>query len=216
MMRIAHFDSATFFFPSSFRDSFRSILTNPPCSVRLYQAPVESDLPSKPPLDRSARLRSNIRRALDRNEDRIRERRRRVLAAAMTTSSSDAGRRLVRSYVPEPPLLRSMGSSADPRSGSENGRRSLRDTNRRIGLDDHLVTIFGERWAHLHAESNPSPLRNDLESAHNLPMAVESAFLPRHREPRPEPTYALSSIRSTQASDHVSTTSLTESIWRHN
>src|SRR5690606_6059724 len=60
--------------------------------IRLYQPPVESDIHSKPPADRAVRSRSTIRRVLDRNEDRIRERRRRVLAAAVAYNNYDARR----------------------------------------------------------------------------------------------------------------------------
>jgi len=63
--------------------------------------------------------------------------------------------------------------------------------------------MFGERWAHLHAESNPSPLRDDNnDPSPMLSMAVEPEFLTRRSQLRPEPTYALSNMRSTQAPGH--------------
>jgi hypothetical protein len=63
---------------------------------------------------------------------------------------------------------------------------------------DRIVTMFGERWAHLHAESNPSPLRDD----HNdlLTMAVEPEFLSRNRAPSAEPY--LGSYRPSQVPSH--------------
>jgi hypothetical protein len=170
----------------------------------LYQPPVESDIPSKSTADRSARSRSSIRRVLDRNEDRVRERRRRVLAAAAAYNNYDARRGPASADpAPVPPATTDITGT---RSGSEHGRRALRDANRRIGLlDDRVVTMFGERWAHLHAESNPSPLRDDNnnEPSPMLSMAVEPEFLSSRRSQlRPEPTYALSNMRSTQAPGH--------------
>ncbi|KAK4039455.1 hypothetical protein C8A01DRAFT_36583 [Parachaetomium inaequale] len=172
--------------------------------LRLYQPPVESDIPSKGTADRSARSRSSIRRVLDRNEDRVRERRRRVLAAAAAYNNYDARRGPgPADPAPVPPATTDITGT---RSGSEHGRRALRDANRRIGLlDDRVVTMFGERWAHLHAESNPSPLRDDNnDPSPMLSMAVEPEFLTRRSQLRPEPTYALSNMRSTQAPGHPS------------
>lgn len=168
--------------------------------LRLYQPPVESDIPSKAlSADRSGRARSNIRRVLDRNEDRIRERRRRVLAAY----NNYDGRRetALVDTVPAPPATT---DNTGTRSGSEHGHRALRDASRRIGLlDDRAVTMFGERWAHLHAESNPSPLRDhNNEPPSMLNMAVDVEFMTRRNRRshlRPEPPYALSNMRSTQA-----------------
>lgn len=132
----------------------------------------------------------------------MRERRRRVLAAAAAYNSFDARRGpATTDSAPVPPATT---DAAGTRSGSEHGRRALREANRRVGiLDDRVVTMFGERWAHLHAESNPSPLRDDSnDRSPMLPMAVEPEFFPRRSQLRPEPTYALSSIRSTQSPNH--------------
>lgn len=168
--------------------------------LRLYQPPVESDIPSKPPADRSGRARSNIRRVLDRNEDRIRERRRRVLAAY---NNHDARRETA--LVDTAPAPPATTDNTGTRSGSEHGHRALRDASRRLGLlGDRAVTMFGERWAHLHADPNPnpSPLRDDSnDPASILNMAVDVEFMNRRNrrsQLRPEPTYALSNIRSTQ------------------
>lgn len=173
--------------------------------IRLYQPPVESDIQSKPAAaDRSARSRSTIRRFLDRSEDRVRERRRRVLAAAAAYNSFDANRR-ERASVDGPTLLTpATTDNTGLRSGSEHGRRALREASLQTGLlDDRVVAMFGERWAHLHAEANPSPLRdNDNDPSPMLSMAVDPEFLSRRSQLRPEPTYTLSSIRSTQAPNH--------------
>ncbi|EAQ90724.1 hypothetical protein CHGG_02659 [Chaetomium globosum CBS 148.51] len=149
---------------------------------------------------RSRRARSNIRRVLDRNEDRIREHRRRVLAGYYNQDSrretTSAG------TIPAPPATT---DNTGTRSGSEHGHRALRDASRRLGLlDDRAVTMFGERWAHLHVDSNPnpSPLRDDSNDPESiLNMAVDVEFMNRHNrgsQLRLEPTYALSNIRSTQ------------------
>ena len=173
--------------------------------IRLYQPPVESDIQSKPATaaDRSARSRSTIRRVLDRNEDRVRERRRRVLAAAAAYNSFDANRRGL-ATVDATSIPPATTDADGVRSGSEHGRRALHEASRRAGiLDDRVVAMFGERWAHLHAESNPSPLRDtDNDPSPILTMAVDPEFLSRRNQLRPEPTYALSSIRSTQAANH--------------
>ncbi|KAL2143685.1 hypothetical protein VTI28DRAFT_10115 [Corynascus sepedonium] len=173
--------------------------------LRLYQAPVESDVQTKFKTDdRSARSRSSIRRALDRNEDRIRERRRRMLATAAAYNSFDARRGQSSADLgPAPPATT---DSTGTRSGSEHSRRMLRDANRRRGLfGDGTVTIFGEPWAHLHAEGGPGSLRDESHVLFPaLSMAVESDFLPPRTQSRPEPTYALSNMRSTQASGHSS------------
>ncbi len=133
----------------------------------------------------------------------MRERRRRVLAAtAAYNNIFDQNRRgpFDGSLIPPATTDRS-----GIRSGSEHARRALRDAvPARPGLlDDRLVTVFGERWAHLHAESNPAPSRDrDSEAALLASYAVEPSFLARPTQPRAEPIYALSSIRSTQSSAH--------------
>ena len=72
-------------------------------------------------------------------------------------------------------------------------------------LDERVVAMFGERWAHLHAESN-SPLRDDDDDPYEfyIParasmMAVEPEFLERRRPRIPTEPYTVSSMRSTQA-----------------
>ncbi|KAK4122295.1 hypothetical protein N657DRAFT_646979 [Parathielavia appendiculata] len=182
--------------------------------LRLYQPPVESDIQSKPATDRSARSRSNIRRVLDRNDERerIRERRRRALAATAAYNNYDARRASALE-----PVTRALATtdSSGTRSGSEHARRALLVTDRPgvllradgtrnpAVLDDRAVTMFGERWAHF--ESNPNLFRDeDNDSSPMLTMAGEPDFLPRRNQLRPEPTYALSNLRSTQAPGHPS------------
>ncbi|KAK3903101.1 hypothetical protein C8A05DRAFT_33181 [Staphylotrichum tortipilum] len=177
--------------------------------LRLYQAPVESDIQSKPSAaDRSARSRSSIRRVLDRNEDRMRERRRRVLAAtAAYNNIFDTNRHGLSSAAEAALIPPATTDRSGIRSGSEHASRALREAvPPRPGLlDDRLVTVFGERWAHLHAESNPAPPRDRESRALRLASyAVEPSFLTRPSQPRTEPIYALSSIRSTQTSAHSS------------
>ncbi|KAL2160611.1 hypothetical protein VTH06DRAFT_1299 [Thermothelomyces fergusii] len=175
--------------------------------LRLYQAPVESDIQSRSKADdRPARSRSSIRRALDRNDERIRERRRRLVATA-AYNSLDARRGQALDLGSAPPATT---DSSGTRSGSEHGRRMLRDPSRRRAFfGDGTVTIFGEHWAHLHAEPHPGPFRDDSHILFPaLSMAVESDFLPPRAQPRPEPTYTLSNMRSTQASSQNSRSTL--------
>ncbi|KAK4104021.1 hypothetical protein N658DRAFT_514031 [Parathielavia hyrcaniae] len=182
--------------------------------LRLYQPPVESDIQPKPAVDWSARSRSNIRRALDRNDERIRERRRRVLAATAAHNNYDARRAAASQPATRVPATT---DSTGTRSGSEHARRALLVTDRPGALlradgtripavpDDRAVAMFGERWAHLHAESTPNLFRDDdNDPSPTLTMAVEPDFLSRRSQPRPEPTYALSNLRSTQAPGHPS------------
>jgi hypothetical protein len=175
--------------------------------IRLYQAPVESDIQSKAAAEKGpAQSRTSIRRIRSaRVPDRAREHRRRVLAAAAASYNGFDPRRGSTALDPpmrSPPAADSSSHGLTP--GSDQGYRALRDVAGRMGiLDDRVVAMFGERWAHLHAESNPSPRRDDSnEPSPLLGMAVESEFLPRSRPP-PEPyAYTLSNIRSTQAPNH--------------
>ncbi|KAK4113842.1 hypothetical protein N656DRAFT_767545 [Canariomyces notabilis] len=177
--------------------------------LRLYQAPVESDIQSKAAAEKGpAQSRTSIRRIRSaRVPDRAREHRRRVLAAAAASYNGFDPRRGSTALDPpmrSPPAADSSSHGLTP--GSDQGYRALRDVAGRMGiLDDRVVAMFGERWAHLHAESNPSPRRDDSnEPSPLLGMAVESEFLPRSRPP-PEPyAYTLSNIRSTQAPNHPS------------
>ncbi|KXX73808.1 hypothetical protein MMYC01_209113 [Madurella mycetomatis] len=175
--------------------------------LRLYQAPVESDIQSKPGAEKGpAQSRTSIRRIRsNRVLDQVRERRRRVYAATAASYNGLGPRRGSTTF--EPPVL-SPGTidSNGATAGSEQGRRALRDVASRMGiLDERVVAMFGERWAHLHAESNPSPRRDDSsDTSPMLTMAVDAEFLPRSR-PHPEPySYTLSNIRSTQAPNHPS------------
>lgn len=90
------------------------------------------------------------------------------------------------------------GNTAPP----ENSRRTTRQSASRLSiLDDSMLALFGERWAHLHAESNPSPSRDDPEALMLTATAVEPEFLPTRRvrlTAMAEPPYATSSLRSTQ------------------
>jgi len=182
----------------------------------LYQAPVESDIQSKPAAEKtSAQARSTIRRAPYRSNNTVRpdrDRRRRHLAAA----ASAAAQRVPAFYYRPPappddvgplpaPIPNDGNDPASSDGGRETSRRAIRHMAARLGvLDDRVIALFGERWAHLHGETNPSPSRDDED---NDPsplsiMAVDSEFLPRRRLPGvPEP-YATSSIRSTQAPGH--------------
>ncbi|KAL2129602.1 hypothetical protein VTI74DRAFT_7536 [Chaetomium olivicolor] len=154
--------------------------------LRLYQAPVESDIPqSKSAVDRAVRLRSSaIRRAAVRDSEQSRERRRRRLEEIAATN-------LRRTSTQQPWALFSATDNNGMASGTQ--------------VDDRVAAMLGERWAQLHAESNPSPLRDeDNNPVPTLTMAVDSEFLPRRNRQRPEPTFALSSLRSTQARNHPS------------
>jgi len=107
--------------------------------------------------------------------------------------------------VPVRPSSDSPASSSANADGttapSENSRRAARQSVNRVSiLDDSMLALFGERWAHLYAESNPSPSRDDPESLLTT-AAVEPEFLPTRRVRLPamaEPPYATSSLRSTQ------------------
>jgi len=80
----------------------------------------------------------------------------------------------------------------------------------RLGvLDDRVVALFGERWAHLHGETSPSRDDEDNNPSPLSIMAVEPEFLPRRRLPSVTEPYATSSIRSTQAPGHPVSASLT-------
>jgi len=133
----------------------------------------------------------------------MRERRRRVLAAATAYNNIFDQNRRGPSSAEASLIPPATTDRSGIRSGSEHARRALRETvPARPGLDDRLVTVFGERWAHLHAESNPTPRDHDSEAALLASYAVEPSFLGRSINPRAEPIYALSNIRSTQTSAH--------------
>ncbi|KAK3377812.1 hypothetical protein B0H63DRAFT_451657 [Podospora didyma] len=195
--------------------------------LRLYQAPVESDIQSKPAANKppgSAQqvARSAIRRAryapnprdILHDRERQRERRRRALAAASAHISGEL-QSLERSLTDEPPV--GASGTGDGNGTISESRRALRDMASRMGiLDDRVVAMFGERWATLHADSMPSPGRQlemdnaaaEAEAATMIPptmaMAVDPEFLPRRIPGPPTEPYATSSIRSTQALTHSS------------
>lgn len=74
----------------------------------------------------------------------------------------------------------------------------------RLGIwDDRIAVLIGERWAHLHSESNPNPTRDSGNNDALSMMAVDPEFLnPPSRRRRltavTEP-YAISNVRSTLA-----------------
>ncbi|KAK3327841.1 hypothetical protein B0T19DRAFT_175383 [Cercophora scortea] len=167
--------------------------------LRLYQAPVESDIQSKPATDKNSPLsRSIIRRTRLRNNPE-QTRRRRVTAATYLGLHPPAGRPSPPADQPSTAPIPSVSYAAATRSlpGSEN--RFLR------GLDESVVHMFGERWAHLHAESNPAPaLDHDVEESISVPQAVAPDFHIRRRYQPPPAPYTTSSMRSTQAPNHPS------------
>ncbi|KAL2016631.1 hypothetical protein VTK56DRAFT_3249 [Thermocarpiscus australiensis] len=158
----------------------------------LYEPPVESDVQAKHASENGpAQSRSTIRRTrLTRSPDQIRERRRRILAASS-------------SYRREPPAFSSATSGSNgASSGPEEHLRAVRNLSRRSAVDDRIVTIFGDPWASVDPEPNMYRLRRDDDEPWSMQtMAVGSEFLPRSR---PEPPYAVSSIRSTQAPNNPS------------
>jgi len=182
--------------------------------LRLWNLPVESDIPQKPAADRTAaQSRSSIRRIQINRRNPV--------------TWHDASRRynpLVALHSHEAPARFQSPPAAEPSSGaaatrsgnnnnnnstSENSRYALREMASRPGtFDDQVVAIYSGRWAELHAASGPSPLRDDED--HELsPLPAIPTFAPDypHRRSRihglTEP-YAISSMRSTQAPNHPS------------
>ncbi|KAK3373379.1 hypothetical protein B0T24DRAFT_593587 [Lasiosphaeria ovina] len=179
--------------------------------LRLYEPPVESDTQSRPAADKSpAQARSTIRRArlVRLNPDQIRDRRRRALAATAAYTSYDPPPRRISSSPDSTSAASATGDNNDTGPDSEAGRRALRDVASRMGiLDDRVVALFGERWAHLHAGAQ----NLDYETSRFLPSTIgpglDSDYLPQRRLGRPPPAeqYTMvSNIRSTQAPDHPS------------
>ncbi|KAK3326487.1 hypothetical protein B0H66DRAFT_162074 [Apodospora peruviana] len=171
--------------------------------LRLYQAPVESDIQSRPTAEKSpAQARSIIRRSrLSRNSER--ERRRRLIVGLEPRRRSPP--------LDAPTGTSVLGDTTGASGNPEGGRHALRDMAGRMGiLDERVVAMFGERWAHLHAESN-SPLRDDQDHDPSplSAMAVEPEFYNRRRRAPPaEPytitePYAMSNMRSTQAPNRL-------------
>ncbi|KAK4658012.1 hypothetical protein QC762_203040 [Podospora pseudocomata] len=218
--------------------------------LRLYQAPVESDIQSKPAAEKSsAEARSTIRRhrlvrgydsTRDHAREQVRERRRRVLedaiweprrsptlepppvpavahiAAVPVAGGNPNRRRLVNDthWDPEQPRRRSPALEPPTDAASRYGRRRAY-----VGLDDRVITMFGERWAHLHAGSNPSLTQTDDDNSPILPrptdsqLAAQDAYSNFQRRDRymsrMEPLPMVSSLRSTQAPNHPSRSSTT-------
>ncbi|KAK3994693.1 hypothetical protein QBC44DRAFT_235595 [Cladorrhinum sp. PSN332] len=178
--------------------------------IRLYQAPVESDIEPKPSADKGpAQARSAIRRhRLGRRDDlrdQVRERRRRLLASASAylgaeQQSANAALPAVRDPVPAPP-----GPDADPTD-----RTALLDLATRMGVvDERVSALFSDRWAHLHADSNPSRQENDGSQTARLRDRTRFVVYNRRTAgPGGEP-YIVSSLRSTQVPDHPSRSSTT-------
>jgi hypothetical protein len=141
-----------------------------------------------------------------------RDRRRRLAVAAAAASSGQPFHPSVfygeRNRSPQPDTPAEPAANTESNASStapEAGRRALRNMAARLGvIDDQLVAVFADRWAHLHGETNPSPPQDD-EDNNTSPlsfMAVEPDFLPRRRVPSVTEPYATSSIRSTQAPGH--------------
>ncbi|KAH6630861.1 hypothetical protein B0J18DRAFT_114406 [Chaetomium sp. MPI-SDFR-AT-0129] len=186
--------------------------------LRLYQPPVASDLPAKATADRSARSRSTIRRGIERNEERVRERRRRVLAAAAAYNNS--ARRPTRSSLSVPSVHPRTTDPDDAwiESGRERVVVPVQGPDGSVQfMEDRVATLFGERWARLELAGNS--LRDDGNSNPSpaLHMAVEPDFLSHRSQLRREPTYTLSNLRSTQAPNQLSRsrTQSQSSGWPH-
>lgn len=172
--------------------------------IRLYQAPVESDVQSKSAADKSsAEARSSIRRRRLQASELRQQRRRRLAITAAINSGNAAAAAASYSYDNprrrSPPAERSSGSSSDSSNNAESNRDTARDGTVGIAgmLDDQVVALFGRRLAHLHSMSQyPGALTDDEDSrpdsyltaeppfAH---MAVEPGFLSRRLPPPPPP-----------------------------
>ncbi|KAK3946047.1 hypothetical protein QBC46DRAFT_336209 [Diplogelasinospora grovesii] len=161
--------------------------------LRLYQAPVESDVPPKPAADKSsAQARSSIRRSRLTRTSEIREHRRRILTATAAYHSREQSRRTSQSPTAEEPAAAST-SDSNGAPASELSRDALRRMANRMGiLDDRFdrfAAVFGERWAQLHPDSGAS---NRSAGQVSDPWLIS-------RVPPPIEPYTMSSIRSTQA-----------------
>ncbi|KAK3684733.1 hypothetical protein B0T22DRAFT_196309 [Podospora appendiculata] len=183
--------------------------------LRLYQAPVESDIQSKPATDKNSPLsRSIIRRTRLRNNPE-QTRRRRVTAATYLGLHPPTGRPSPPADQPSatsnasiPPAVAARIAETQRRGSSEytRGLGGPELTRALGGLDESVVHMFGERWAHLHAESNPAPTRDhEIEESISVPQgAVAPDFHIRRRYQPPPAPYTTSSMRSTQAPNHPS------------
>ncbi|KAJ4390426.1 hypothetical protein N0V85_007231 [Neurospora sp. IMI 360204] len=174
--------------------------------LRLYQAPVESDIQSKSAADKSsAEARSSIRRSrLPTAEQRQQRLRRLAITAAINSGNAAAA-----SYNYDSPIRlaeRSSGSNSDSNSNNapnnaESSRNTTRDGASRLGgmLDDQVIALFGRRLAHLHSMSQypgsliddedpePSPFAHLTAEPPFAHMAVEPGFLSRRVPPPPPP-----------------------------
>ncbi|KAK4223878.1 hypothetical protein QBC38DRAFT_486741 [Podospora fimiseda] len=142
--------------------------------LRLYQAPVESDIQSKPSADKGpAQARSTIRRhRLGRRDDlrdQVRERRRRMLASAPAYYGAEQQPGNV--PVPAPP-----GLDADPTD-----RTALLDLATRVGvLDDRVSALFNDQWT-LPSAPNEDTQHNDSSQAARLRDRARSSSTSRER-----------------------------------
>ncbi|KAK1754509.1 hypothetical protein QBC47DRAFT_384104 [Echria macrotheca] len=198
--------------------------------LRLYQAPVESDIQSKPAAEKtSAQARSSIRRgaqgrsAITEGRAGARDHRRRQLQARAVAEaarrtgipysgrwSSDLGRQ---SPPPDEPTRSSApGDDHVPSAAEGNSRRMFRHVPGRLGTDEQTLAAVSERWARLFGRAGLSPPQNDDAEPPMSEMAVDPEFLSvesRARLARLPPlteSYAISNLRSTQEPGHPSRT----------
>ncbi|KAK0752420.1 hypothetical protein B0T18DRAFT_426888 [Schizothecium vesticola] len=183
--------------------------------LRLYQLPVKSDIQSKPgaAVEKAlAQARSSIRRSNARPGHVVQgisqqlRHRSALREAASATAPPDTTDRNATWGLPSD----SESSSDAPTTGENTvDDRALRHIRRAGILDDHIVALFGERWAQLHASAAPGPSR-DHDDRQPVPplssMALGPEFLVYPRRPFSE-AYATSSMRSTQAPGHSSRSS---------
>ena len=195
-----------------FSDSFRPTDTLFP-RTRLYQAPVESDIKGKPaPKSPPTRARSTIRRSRRSRVDvpsavPSRASRRRLLGAgadshwtpwdSLTSEDTPAAA----AAAPSRSVDNNASANATSQSptwgaggGSERAQGALRDMVGRMGpmMNDRVLALFGERWAQLHAGSNPSPARDQStpdQDEHEPSPPLETSYvdgprLARRRGPR--------------------------------
>lgn len=178
----------------------------------MYQPPVESDIKTRPSAEKIlSQARGIIRHSrVNLASEQQRERRRRILAGIEPRRLSPPGDSLTGATG-------SNDASSGPAESAENGRHSLRDMASRMGiLDERVVAMFGERWAHLHADTTPFRELDEDRTPLTLPpisaMAVEPDFFRRTSGLPAELTsfsrrgmrgngepYTISSLRSTQA-----------------
>lgn len=159
----------------------------------MYQAPVESDIQSKPLAEKSPveAARSSIRRsrALRGSHDALRERRRRALLAHTLDSPqrhSPSQDQSESAAIAPPSLVDNI---------TEPAQRVLRETAARIGvLDDRITAMFGTEDS-LWSRSTPRFL--GLDSREDSADRLESTSSdPRSRSINRTEQYPLSNVRS--------------------